>query len=155
MNHRNDNRRWRPRIRLWHLFALVALAAVMIWLWPQFGLRVDHQPGVGSRAVMIWGGHPIAQSVTGTRETVAEFGRNDVQSHYAAHYRPANAVLSMAGRLEAGAVQDLVSRTFGGWGESDRGKVAAPGLDGQGAPARCGDRSCGRCPIRTTSCTSS
>ncbi|MEE8554374.1 MAG: pitrilysin family protein [bacterium] len=85
-------------------------------------------------AELLWGGHPIAQSVTGTRETVAEFGRDDVQSHYAAHYRPANAVLAMAGRLEAGAAQDLVSRTFGGWGESDRGKVAAPGLDGQDAP---------------------
>ena len=51
-------KRRRPRIRLWHLFAIVALAAVLVWLWPRVGLEVNHQPGTGSRVVILWHGNP-------------------------------------------------------------------------------------------------
>ena len=45
-----------PRIRLWHLFALITLAAVLVWLWPRVEVHVDHTPGVGSGAVIGWQG---------------------------------------------------------------------------------------------------
>ena len=48
--------RRRPRIRLWHLFALITLAAVGVWLWPKVGLELDHKPGWGSRAAIVWNG---------------------------------------------------------------------------------------------------
>ena len=48
------NQRGRPRIKLWHLFAVVTLSAVLVWLWPRLGLEADHRPGVGSRAVIVW-----------------------------------------------------------------------------------------------------
>lgn len=46
-----------PRLRLWHCFALVALAAILIWLWPKVGIEVDHKPGTGSRAAVLWQGN--------------------------------------------------------------------------------------------------
>jgi hypothetical protein len=51
--------RWRPRIRLWHLFALVTLVAILVWLWPRLGLELDHKPGTGSRAAIVWNGDSV------------------------------------------------------------------------------------------------
>lgn len=43
-----------PRIRLWHLFAFVTLAAMLLGLWPKVSLEVDHKPGIGSRGAIGW-----------------------------------------------------------------------------------------------------
>lgn len=64
-----------PRIRLRHLFALVTLAAVLVWLWPKVGLEVDHKPGVGSSALLIWMGDPI--KLWDTYEPPPVFGYDD------------------------------------------------------------------------------
>ena len=50
---------WRPRVRLWHLFALITLAAVLVWLWPRLGFQVDRRPGEGSRAAIVWNGERV------------------------------------------------------------------------------------------------
>lgn len=47
-----------PRIRLWQLFALVTLAAVLVWLWPKVGFDVERRPGKGSRATIYWEEQP-------------------------------------------------------------------------------------------------
>ena len=48
--------RWKLTVRLRHLFVLVTVAAVLVWVWPRLGLEVDHKPGVGSRVAILWDG---------------------------------------------------------------------------------------------------
>lgn len=59
MNPDSNLARRRPRLRLWHLFAFVTLAAVLVWLCPRVGVEVDHKPGVGSRVAVVWQGEEI------------------------------------------------------------------------------------------------
>jgi predicted Zn-dependent peptidase len=75
-------------------------------------------------AEMLWGSHPLAHNVTGTRATVSAFTPQAVREHYGSYYRPANAVLAMAGHLDAGRAGEWVRRHFGDWGPAGNGRVA-------------------------------
>lgn len=49
-----------PRFRLSHLFALLTLTAVLVWIAPKVGLELIHKPDSGSRATITWkGGEPF------------------------------------------------------------------------------------------------
>jgi len=72
-------------------------------------------------AESLWGPHPLATNVTGTRETVAAFTDEQLRRHFRAQYRPDNAVLAMAGRLEADVALPILDRTFGTWTGTDQG----------------------------------
>jgi len=75
-------------------------------------------------AELLWPGHSLAQSITGTRDSVAGFTAESVRAHYAAHYRPGNIVLAMAGKLDVARVLDCVRRGFGDWNASGNGGLA-------------------------------
>ncbi len=74
-------------------------------------------------------GHPVV----GTQESVQRITRDDVTRFHAAHFRPDNAVLVIAGDVRPDAAFALAERLFGGWAKPagpvpapTRGKPAAP-----------------------------
>jgi len=61
-----------------------------------------------------WQDHPLGRSITGTQETIADFGRKEFHRHLQQHYQGANTVISAAGRVDAQAFASLAERCFGG-----------------------------------------
>jgi predicted Zn-dependent peptidase len=66
-------------------------------------------------AGLLWGAHPLATNVTGTRETVAGFTTAQVRAHYGTLYRPGNAVLALAGQIDLDRTHAAVEEHFGRW----------------------------------------
>ena len=66
-------------------------------------------------AESLWGENPLAQSVSGTRDTVAAITREDLRTHFQEQYFPANMVLTIAGRVDGDKALRAVQRAFGDW----------------------------------------
>jgi predicted Zn-dependent peptidase len=75
-------------------------------------------------AEMLWPGHPLAQSITGTRDSVSAFTAESVRAHFTQHYQPANIVLGIAGQLDAAQAGEWVRRHFGTWGPGENRAAA-------------------------------
>jgi len=67
-------------------------------------------------------GHPAG----GTPASLARITRADLVALHTARYRPENAVLVLAGDLDADAALQLARRHFGAWKPAARGPTAAP-----------------------------
>ena len=72
----------------------------------------DTDPHNISRAA-IWRGHPMGRRITGSCESIGAFSREDILQHQRAHYVGANAVLCIAGRVDASAVENMAHAYFG------------------------------------------
>lgn len=57
--------------------------------------------------------HPYRNNTIGWPSDVERLTRDDIEAFYRAHYRPANAVLTVVGDVEAGAVLAAVRERFG------------------------------------------
>ncbi|HET8797074.1 MAG TPA: pitrilysin family protein, partial [Thermoanaerobaculia bacterium] len=90
------------------------------------GLQIDlGQPRTVSGAVasrLIFGEAPYGHMLGGTPKTLESLEREDLVKFHAAHYRPDNAVLVLAGDVKADDAFQLAQRLFGGW---KRGAAAA------------------------------
>jgi len=64
---------------------------------------------------LLWPGHSLGQSVGGTPETLAALSPEAVRAHHAAHYRPDNVVVGVAGRIEVAVALAAVREHFGDW----------------------------------------
>ena len=79
-------------------------------------------------------GNPLAQPILGTTETVSGYKRKDLLDYRAAHYRPDNTVLAVAGRYDAKMLAELAEKHLGGWqagapgGAPKGGSCFTPGL---------------------------
>jgi predicted Zn-dependent peptidase len=51
-------------------------------------------------AALLFPDHPLGREVLGDRETIDGMHREDIDSFFGDHYRPANVVISVAGRLD-------------------------------------------------------
>ena len=60
-----------------------------------------------------WMGHALGQSILGTRESIASFDRQMVESFWRRHYVPANIIITAAGNLEHEQLAGLASKYFG------------------------------------------
>lgn len=74
---------------------------------------------------LIFGDAPYGHNLDGTPATLQKIERNDLVKFHAAHYRPGNAVLVLAGDLKANDAFKLAESQFGGWKSSSR-RVAEP-----------------------------
>jgi predicted Zn-dependent peptidase len=63
----------------------------------------------------LWPGHPYGREIAGSQETVETFRRRQVMEHLERFYGPNNAVISIAGGIDAREVQTLVERLFSTW----------------------------------------
>lgn len=90
-------------------------------IFEELGMINDH-PGYKVEALideMLWPGHPLGRDIGGTRESVAGISRDMMLGYLAAHYTPANIVVSVAGAVCHDAVVAEVERLCGDW---DRGE---------------------------------
>ena len=61
----------------------------------------------------IWHGHSMGRRIAGSFESIRAFDVGDVREHHAQHYVAGNAVLSVAGKVDAAQVFDLAATAFG------------------------------------------
>jgi len=73
-----------------------------------------------------WPGHPLGRPILGTKESVGRFDREELAGFFRGAYHPSNLLVAAAGRLEHGAVRDLVERHFGSLPEVPDGRDASP-----------------------------
>lgn len=60
-------------------------------------------------------GHPLGNSIHGTRETIAAIDRAALQSFWGRHYAPNRTILAVAGRVDFDAVVAQAERLLGDW----------------------------------------
>lgn len=65
-----------------------------------------------SRAA-IWRDHPMGRRITGSLATLERFTLDQLRQHHSRHYVGSNAVLCVAGRVEAAEVEALATDLFG------------------------------------------
>jgi zinc protease len=95
----------------------------------QFANDVDDPSLLADRALLrtAWAGHPYGHDVTGTRATVARFGREDAAAFHSAHFGPRPARLFVVGAVDPAAVAAHVEDAFGAWaGGPDQGFQVSP-----------------------------
>jgi predicted Zn-dependent peptidase len=69
---------------------------------------------------LAWPDHPFGLPITGTPESLRSITRADVEAHHGRFYCGENAVLCVAGPLDAVEVQDAVARHFAGLSQGSR-----------------------------------
>jgi predicted Zn-dependent peptidase len=62
-----------------------------------------------------WRDHPMAMSILGPAETIAELPRDGMAEYHRTHYGPRNTVLSVTGRFDFDEVVRLADRHYGHW----------------------------------------
>lgn len=66
----------------------------------------------------LWGDHPLARPVLGSRESINAMGREVIDGYWSRRYHAAGTVIATAGHVEHDDVVQMVSDRFGGWGRS-------------------------------------
>lgn len=66
-------------------------------------------------AEAVFGSQSLGQTILGPAEKVAAYTPQDLRAFRARHYGPQNAVVALAGHVDAQAARDLIEEKFGGW----------------------------------------
>jgi predicted Zn-dependent peptidase len=77
-------------------------------------------------AAQIWGAHPLARPILGTRESVNAFARETVREHFDGEYVPPRVVIAVAGNLTHDHAADLFARGFDGFARSAAPRMSEP-----------------------------
>jgi predicted Zn-dependent peptidase len=97
---------------------------------------------------VMWPDHPLGWDVAGTEATVRGFTAADCRRHLAAHYRPEDLVVSVAGALEPDHVAELVTAALARWSApGPPPPAAAPATLPNGSPLSLLDRRTGQANI--------
>jgi predicted Zn-dependent peptidase len=64
-------------------------------------------------------GDPAGRHTVGTMESIQGVAYADIEQHFRAHYRPNEAILSVAGKIDFPRLRDLVGELFGEWRSRD------------------------------------
>ena len=85
-------------------------------------------------AAQIWGDHPLARPILGTRELVTAFGRDGIAEHFGEEYVPPQIIIAVAGNVTHEQVVDLFGRGFNGFRRATPARVSgaphvAPGVN--------------------------
>jgi zinc protease len=64
---------------------------------------------------LMYGQHPYALSTLGSEATVESLTRDDLVAYHRNFFRPDQLIISIAGRIDATAAQDLVESVLGDW----------------------------------------
>ena len=71
-------------------------------------------------------GHPLGQSIIGTRQTIRGFDKRTVRDFYRSEYTPRNILVTAAGNLKHAQLVDLVAAQFGSLAPRVPSKQAGP-----------------------------
>jgi zinc protease len=64
---------------------------------------------------IVFGDAPYGKPLSGTTESIARIGRNDIVNFHSRYYRPDNAILVLGGAIKAGDAFKLAQQFFGDW----------------------------------------
>ncbi|MEZ5175953.1 MAG: pitrilysin family protein [Acidimicrobiia bacterium] len=78
----------------------------------------------------LWGGHPLAPPILGTRDSITGMSRNTIAGYWGRRYSPRSVVVAAAGNLPDDLTDQIVAR-FGTWegdaiGRNESEPVTAP-----------------------------
>ena len=73
-----------------------------------------------------WRGHPLGQSIIGTKQTIRSFDRRMVRDFYQSVYTPRNILITAAGNLSHQKLVDLVAAQFASMAPRASRKQAGP-----------------------------
>ena len=79
-------------------------------------------------AAQVWEGHPLGRPILGTREAVAEYGRETILTHFTEEYVPPRLIIAVAGNVTHAAVVDLFGRCFDGFERGVTQRVDQPAV---------------------------
>ncbi len=71
-------------------------------------------------------GHPLGQSIIGTKQTIRSFDAKGVRDFYRSVYTPKNILITAAGNLEHQALVDMIAAQFGSLAPRAQRKQAGP-----------------------------
>ena len=85
-------------------------------------------------AAQIWGGHPLARPILGTRELVSGFHRDAIADYFGEEYVPPRIIIAVAGNVTHEQVVELFGRGFNGYTRPARPRATeavklAPGIN--------------------------
>ena len=63
----------------------------------------------------LWKGHDLERPVLGTKASITGMGRDDIHGFWSRRYHAASTVVSVAGRVDHGALADIAEVFFGDW----------------------------------------
>jgi len=66
-------------------------------------------------AEAVFGDQPLGQTILGPAEKIAAYTPDDLRAFRKRHYGPENAVVAVAGNVQADQVRELMEEKFGGW----------------------------------------
>ncbi len=67
-----------------------------------------------------WGSHPLGRPITGTEETLADIGRDDITAFHHRAYAGAQTTISVAGNVSAATVEKLIRSRLDALNPGDR-----------------------------------
>ena len=79
-------------------------------------MRVDNDPGAQLDETLqatLFAHHPYGTPIIGWNHEIEELSREDALAYYTRFYTPENAILIVAGDVDAGDVEALAARTYG------------------------------------------
>ena len=84
-------------------------------------------------AELMWRGSPLGRDIAGTPETVKAIRHEDTVAYWSSQYSPANALISVAGDVDADAVLARVSELTQDWSTTEAANRLTAGIseDGQ------------------------
>jgi len=85
-------------------------------------------------AAQIWGGHPLARPILGTRELVSGFHRDAIADYFGEEYVPPRIIIAVAGNVTHEQVVELFGKGFNGYTRPARPRASeavklAPGIN--------------------------
>ncbi|MBH5399000.1 insulinase family protein [Bradyrhizobium sp. CNPSo 4010] len=83
----------------------------------ELNMGVANNPGarlIEQMLAALYLNHPYGRLIIGWRQEIEKLGREDALGFYKRFYAPNNAILIIAGDVEAGALRPLVETSFGG-----------------------------------------
>jgi predicted Zn-dependent peptidase len=63
----------------------------------------------------LWGGHPLAPPILGTRESIVGMSRETIHRYWERRYTPKSTVIAVAGRIDHDHLVELIGKAFGDW----------------------------------------
>ena len=101
--------------------------------------RSEEDPGtVASRALsrLVFAGHPYANTVEGTQESVGKLTRDDVVKFYRQHVRPDVTIIAVVGAVTVEEARREITARFGAWPRPSTPPAVVPVATPSGAPPK-------------------
>jgi predicted Zn-dependent peptidase len=85
---------------------------------------------------LLWNGHPLGRDIAGNKDSVNGISRTELRTYVSRRYRPARAVVSIAGNVDHDSAVESVKKRLGHWTASGQVRGFAPYVEKPGRRVR-------------------